>query len=88
MENIVENFCKDEGLIRHMTMPYTSQQNGVAEGKNRTLLDVVRCLLSHSGMWKDFGEMHCLRQIIFWIDVLQNQLIQHRMNYGHEESQI
>ena len=32
------------------TMPGTPQQNGVAERRNRTLLDMVRCMLSHSSL--------------------------------------
>ena len=32
------------------TMSGTSQQNGVAERRNRTLLDMVRCMLSNSSL--------------------------------------
>ena len=31
-------------------MPDTPQQNGVAERRNRTLLDMVRCMLSNSSL--------------------------------------
>ena len=33
-----------------MTAPYTPQQNGLAERKNRTLVEPVTCLLTQSGM--------------------------------------
>ena len=32
------------------TMPNTLQQNGVAERRNHTLLDMVRCMLSNSSL--------------------------------------
>ncbi|KAL5858125.1 hypothetical protein ACOSQ3_005583 [Xanthoceras sorbifolium] len=47
-------FCKNEGIVRHLTVRGTPQQNGVAERMNRTLLEKVRCMLSNSGLSKDF----------------------------------
>ena len=35
-------------------MPYTPQQNGVAERMNRTLLERVRCMLLPTGLSKRF----------------------------------
>ena len=40
-----------EKEIRHETSaPYTPEQNGTAERTNRTLLDIVRCMLISSGL--------------------------------------
>jgi hypothetical protein len=36
------NFCKDVGIKRELTTPYNPQQNGVAERKNRTMLEAVK----------------------------------------------
>ena len=36
------NFCKEHGIIRHKSVRYTPQQNGVAERLNRTIMDTVR----------------------------------------------
>lgn len=41
-----DNYCKLQGIERHMTCSYTPQQNGVAERMNKTLMEKVRCLLS------------------------------------------
>ena len=38
-------FCKEEGVERHLTAPYTPQQNGVAERRNRTVMGTARSLL-------------------------------------------
>ena len=46
--------CKGEGIIRHLTVPGTPQQNGVAERMNRTLMEKVRCMLSNAGLPKVF----------------------------------
>ena len=47
-------FCEKEGIVRHRTVPGTSQQNGVAERKNKTLLERARSMLSHAGLGKEF----------------------------------
>ena len=47
-------FCQENGIVRHMTVPYTPQQNGVAERLNRTLLEKARCMLSNCGLEKRF----------------------------------
>jgi len=49
-----DSFCRKEGVIRHRTCAYTPQQNGVAERMNRTIMNKVRCMLSESGLGKQF----------------------------------
>ncbi|KAH9753635.1 hypothetical protein KPL71_015142 [Citrus sinensis] len=44
-EYLVEN-----GIISQLTAPGTPQQNGVAERRNRTLLDMMRSMLSYSSL--------------------------------------
>jgi transposase InsO family protein len=41
----IEGFLKEEGIKHEFYSPYTPQQNGVVERKNRTLLDMVRTML-------------------------------------------
>jgi len=44
------NFCKTHGIRRQLTTRYTPQQNGVAKRKNRTIMNMVRCLLTEKQM--------------------------------------
>ena len=46
--------CRDENIKQHFTVRETSQQNGVTERFNRTLLEKIRYLLSNIGMNKSF----------------------------------
>jgi transposase InsO family protein len=39
------NFCKYVGIKRELTTPYNPQQNGVAERKNRTILEAVKTMI-------------------------------------------
>jgi transposase InsO family protein len=41
----IECFLEDEGIRHEFSSPYTPQQNGVVERKNRTLLDMARTML-------------------------------------------
>jgi hypothetical protein len=41
----IEGFLEEEGIKHEFSSPYTPQQNGVVERKNRTLLDMTRTML-------------------------------------------
>jgi transposase InsO family protein len=41
----MEGFLEEEGIKHEFSSPYTPQQNGVLERKNRTLLDMARTML-------------------------------------------
>jgi len=59
-------YCKEQGIRRFLTAPYTLQQNGVAERKNRTILDMVRSILKSKKMSKEF-----------WAEVMQCAIYVH-----------
>ncbi|KAG8472744.1 hypothetical protein CXB51_034629 [Gossypium anomalum] len=46
--------CKSEGIVRHLTVRHTPQQNGIAERMNRTIMEKVRCMLSNANLPKSF----------------------------------
>ena len=46
--------CKSERIVRHHIFCHTPQQNGVAKGMNRTLMEKVCCMLSNVGLLKFF----------------------------------
>ena len=50
----LDNYLSSQGIQRRLTVPYTPEQNGVSERKNRTLVEIARCMLIHSGMPKSF----------------------------------
>jgi hypothetical protein len=39
------SFCRDVGIKRELTTPYNPQQNGVAERKNRTIMEAVKTMI-------------------------------------------
>ncbi|KAG6501318.1 hypothetical protein ZIOFF_041197 [Zingiber officinale] len=43
-------FCENEGIERHLIAPYTPQQNGVVELRNRTVMAMTRSLLKGTHM--------------------------------------
>ncbi|GJS32670.1 retrotransposon protein, putative, ty1-copia subclass [Tanacetum coccineum] len=47
---------KEHGIITHHTPPYTPQHNGVSERRNRTLLDMIRSMMSQTTLLKSFWD--------------------------------
>ena len=48
------NFCEEHGISHNFSAPYTPQQNGVVERKNRTLQEMTRSMLNESGIAEYF----------------------------------
>jgi hypothetical protein len=58
--NEFEEFCKENGITRQLTTAYTPQQNEVAETKNRTAMNLVRCILTDKQVPK-----------VFWLEAVR-----------------
>ncbi|KAG8481466.1 hypothetical protein CXB51_026218 [Gossypium anomalum] len=43
-----------EGIVRHLTVRHTPQQNGIVEQMNRTIMEKVQCMLSNANLPKSF----------------------------------
>jgi transposase InsO family protein len=50
------DYCRQEGIVRHHTIPYTPQQNGLVEPMKRTIISKARCMLSNAKMNKRFWD--------------------------------
>ncbi|GJW01821.1 zinc finger, CCHC-type containing protein [Tanacetum coccineum] len=66
---------KSKMTIIHQTMaPYTPQQNGVSERKNRALKEMVNSMLSYSGLSEGFWGMRpCLKGLIRDCNIDENR---------------
>ena len=47
MSSEFNTFCENNGIQGHLTAPYSPQQNGVVELRNRTILEMTRSVLKH-----------------------------------------
>ena len=50
------DFCKHHGIVQQFTVPHTPQQNGVAERKNKTLVECARSMIQGKGLSNDLWE--------------------------------
>jgi transposase InsO family protein len=56
---VVDAFCTSKGIERQFSAARTPQQNGVAERKNRTLIEAARTMLAYSNLL-----------ITFWVEAV------------------
>ncbi|KAM7489733.1 hypothetical protein LguiB_027217 [Lonicera macranthoides] len=64
--------------IEHqLTAPYTPQQNGVVERKNRTIMEMTRCLLHDKGLPKEFWA-EAANTAVFLLNRLPTKALQKR----------
>nr|GEX78386.1 hypothetical protein [Tanacetum cinerariifolium] len=52
----VLDHLKEHGIITHYTPPYTPQHNGTSKRRNRTLLEIVRSMMSQITLLKSFRD--------------------------------
>ena len=51
------DFCDSSGIRRQFTAPYIPRQNGVAERRNRTVVEMARSMLRSKGLLKFWAEV-------------------------------
>ncbi len=54
ISNNFKTYLKEQGIKHELTVPYTPQQNGIAERMNRTLMDLTRSMLHHRSVPEHF----------------------------------
>lgn len=73
-------FCEENGIQRHLTAPYSPQQNGVVERRNRTILEMTRSVLKHMSvpnyLW---GE--AVRHVIYLINRAATRTLEAKTPY-------
>ncbi|KAG6479946.1 hypothetical protein ZIOFF_063423 [Zingiber officinale] len=70
-------FCENEGIERHLSAPYTPQQNGVVERRNRTVMAMARSLLKGTHMPARFwGE--AVRHAVYLLNRLPTKALGER----------
>ena len=50
VNNKFTTLCTEQGIQQQHTIPYTPQQNGVAEWKNCTLKEMANCMIQSKGL--------------------------------------
>ncbi|GJY34906.1 retrovirus-related pol polyprotein from transposon TNT 1-94 [Tanacetum coccineum] len=62
----LESFCDEKEISQNFSSPYTPEQNGVAERKNRTLIEAVRTILNGlvllNNFWTEAVTIVCYTQ--------------------------
>ena len=48
--HLLEYFCVDKGISQNFSSMRTPQQNGIAERRNITLIEVARSMIAESGL--------------------------------------
>ena len=66
----------EHGIVSQLTAPGTPQQNGVAERRNRTMLDMVRSMMSYSSLPLSFWG-YTLQTEVYILNVVPSKSIQH-----------
>jgi len=58
-----DDYCRNEGIVRHHTIPHTQRQNDVAEPMSKTIISKAHCMLSNARMskhlWAEAANIAC-----------------------------
>ena len=66
VNNNFTTFCTEQGIQQQYIVPYTPQQNGVAERNNRTLKEMADCMIQSKGLSLQYWDetINCANYIV------------------------
>ena len=78
ISNEFNNFCTKHGIKRQFTIPYTSQQNGVAKRKTRTIMEMAICMMGNlpKYLWNE-----AMRIAIYTLNMCPTKAIEGKNTY-------
>ena len=68
-------FCQEAGIVHQLTVPYLPQQNGVFERKNRTVMEMSRCILFEKKLPR-FLWAEAVNTLVYLLNRLQTKSVQ------------
>ena len=85
-------FLQESGMVAQYTMPGSPDQNGVAERRNRTLLDMVWSMLSNSNLPKSLWT-EALKTKMYILNRVRTKDIpktplRHHLSYGNVGNRV
>ncbi|GJR23623.1 ribonuclease H-like domain-containing protein [Tanacetum coccineum] len=78
--HVMDKFCREKGIKREYSVARTPQQNGVAERKNRTLIEAARTMLADSKLPTTFWDRSSFYCLLCTQDVSEDD--------GFDENQV
>ncbi|CAI5496689.1 unnamed protein product [Closterium sp. Naga37s-1] len=67
--DLLEEFCRDEGIVQSFTLPASPQQNGIAEHRIGLIMEVARTSMIHAAapdiLWS-FAVRYAAHQLNLW----------------------
>src|SRR4051812_29209842 len=88
MSHEFDDHLKSCGIVPQLTPPGTPQRNGVSERRNRTLLDMVRSMMSRTDLPLSFWG-YCLETTVFTLKRVPSKSVEktpHEMWTGKKPS--
>jgi transposase InsO family protein len=70
-----DKFCEEARIEHQLITPYTSQQNGVSERKNRSIMEMTRCLLHEKELPNKLW-VEAANTVVFLLNRLPTRVLQ------------
>jgi hypothetical protein len=80
LNGVLQSICDQAGIRRQFTAPYTPQQNGVVERKNRTVMEMTRALMKSMKIPEKFWA-EAVRHAVYLINRLPTKAMGSRTPY-------